>query len=254
METGSYGSTLKGRVALVTGAARGIGRAIAVELAHRGAPVAVNYMSNRADAETVAEEIAQTGRECLLVPGDVSSKEAARAVVEQVIDKFQRLDVLVNNAGITRDKSLRKMADDEWADVINVNLNGTYYCTSAALPVMIQQNFGRIINITSYTGQAGACGQANYAASKGGIAAFTRVLALEMAKYNITANAISPGYTCTEMMSGVPDEVLEAIKSRIPMGRLGKPEEIAKAAGFLAADAEYVTGQQLSVNGGFVMP
>jgi NAD(P)-dependent dehydrogenase (short-subunit alcohol dehydrogenase family) len=238
----------------VTGAARGIGRAIALELANRGAAVAVNYRASKSHAETLADEIRQVGCECLIVPGDVAVKEDARRIVKTVLDAWKRLDILVNNAGITRDKSLRKMADDEWADVINVNLNGTYYCTSAALPAMIQQKFGRIINITSLVGQAGAFGQANYAASKGGITAFTKTVALEMARYNITANAIAPGYTCTEMLQGVPDEILEGIKSKIPLGRLARPDEIAKAAAFLATEADYITGQQLSVNGGIFMP
>ena len=170
-----------------------------------------------------------------------------------VLDAWKRLDILVNNAGITRDKSLRKMVDDEWADVINVNLNGTYYCTSAALPAMIEQKFGRIINISSYIGQGGGFGQANYAASKGGIVAFTRAVAIEMAKYNITANAVSPGYTCTDMLAKVPPNVIEQIKAKIPMGRLAQPEEIAKAVAFLAADGDYITGQQINVNGGIYM-
>lgn len=254
MINGNGSGSLTGRVALVTGGARGIGRAIALELAGRGAGVAVNFRSSKADAETLAQEISQMGGECLLIQGDVASKEDARRVVREVVDKFQRVDILVNNAGITRDKSLRKLADDEWSDVINVNLNGTYYCTSAALPHMIQQKFGRIINITSLVGQAGAFGQANYAASKGGITAFTKTVAIEMAKYNITANCIAPGYTCTEMLRGIPAEVMEALKAKIPMGRLAKPEEIAKAAGFLAADADYMTGQQLTINGGIYMP
>ncbi len=245
---------LNGRVALITGAARGIGRAIALELSHRGASVAVNYRSSKADAESLADEIRGSGGQCLLIQGDVASREDARRIVKTVTDAFNRIDVLVNNAGITRDKSLRKMVDDEWADVINVNLNGTYYCTSAVLPFMIQQKYGRIISITSLVGQAGAFGQANYAASKGGIVAFTKTVALEMAKYNITANCIAPGYTCTEMIKGIPDEVMEALKARIPMGRLARPEEIGKAVGFLAADADYITGQQIAINGGIFMP
>jgi NAD(P)-dependent dehydrogenase (short-subunit alcohol dehydrogenase family) len=251
MENGM--GSLKNRVALVTGAARGIGRAIALEMAHREAAVAINYRASKTQAEELAGEITELGCECLVVPGDVAVKEEARRIVKCVLDKWGRVDVLVNNAGITRDKSLRKMADDEWADVINVNLNGTYYCTSAVLPAMIEQKFGRIINITSLVGQAGAFGQANYAASKGGVTAFTKTVALEMAKFNITANAIAPGYTCTEMLQGVPDEILDSIKKKIPLGRLARPEEIAKAAGFLAAEADYMTGQQLSINGGILM-
>jgi acetoacetyl-CoA reductase/3-oxoacyl-[acyl-carrier protein] reductase len=253
MTGGNGGASLKGKVALVTGAAQGIGRAIALELAQRGAAVAVNYRSSTGYAESLAQQIRDSGGQCLLIAGDVADKDEARRVVQTVLDHWMRLDILVNNAGITRDKSLRKMADDEWADVINVNLNGTFYCTSAALPAMIEQKFGRIINISSMVAQAGNVGQANYAASKGGIISFTKSLALEMAKFNITANAIAPGFTCTEMLAKIPDNVLEQIRMRIPLQRFAQPEEIAKAVAFLAADGDYITGQQLNVNGGMYM-
>lgn len=249
----NVGTSLQGRVALVTGAGRGIGRAIALEMADRGAAVAINFRSSKSGAEVLKAEIDEIGVPCLLVQGDVANRDDAHGVIKAVTDAWERLDVLVNNAGITRDKSFRKMCDDEWFEVINVNLHGTYYCTSAALPFMMKQKFGRIINITSITGQAGAFGQANYAASKGGIVAFTKTLALEMARYNITANAIAPGYTCTEMLQAIPAEVLEQIRLKIPLGRFGRPDEIAKAAGFLAADADYITGQQISINGGLLM-
>jgi 3-oxoacyl-[acyl-carrier-protein] synthase III len=252
--SGSNGaSSLKGKVALVTGAGRGIGRAIALELARRGANVALNYRSDTAHAETTAAEIRQLGVECNLVQGDVSKKGEAHRIVKEVLDKWQRLDILVNNAGITRDRSMRKMTEDDWSEVINVNLNGTFYCTSAALPAMINQRFGRVINISSVVGQMGAFGQANYSASKGGIIAFTKTLALEMAKFNITANAIAPGFTSTEMVDAIPEEISAQIKAKIPLGRFASPEEIAKAAGFLAADADYITGQELNVNGGYHM-
>ncbi len=246
-------SSLEGKVALVTGASRGIGRAIALELAMRGAKVAVNFRSDVQHAEAVSAEVSRMGSECLLVQGDVAKKEEAHGIVKTVLEKWGRLDILVNNAGITRDRSLRKMSEDDWSQVISVNLNGTFYTTSAALPAMIAQKFGRVINIASVVGQSGAFGQANYSASKGGIIAFTKTIALEMAKYNITANAIAPGYTATEMVMAIPENVASQIKSKIPLGRFAEPEEVAKAAAFLAADADYITGQELNVNGGVHM-
>jgi acetoacetyl-CoA reductase len=245
--------SLKGRVALVTGAARGIGRAVAMELASRGADVALNYHASREKAEQLADELRTTGAICMIVQGDVSRKEEAKRVVQTVIDCWKRLDIVVNNAGITRDKSLRKMTDEDWEEVISVNLNGTFYCTKAALPAMIDQKFGRIINISSVVGQAGAFGQANYSASKGAVIAFTKTVALEMAKFNITANVIAPGFTSTEMLDKVPVEVLDQIKEKIPLHRFGQPEEIGKAAAFLAAEGDYITGQQLNINGGMYM-
>jgi len=250
---GNGTNSLRGKVALVTGAGRGIGRAIAIELARRGANVALDYRSDSTHAESAADEIRAFGVECITIKGDVATKGEARRIVKEVLDKWQRLDILVNNAGITRDRSMRKMTEDDWAEVINVNLNGTFYCTSAALPAMINQRFGRIINISSVVGQMGAFGQANYSASKGGIISFTKTLALEMAKFNITANAIAPGFTATEMVDAIPEEIAAQIKAKIPLGRFASTEEIAKAAGFLAADADYITGQELNVNGGYHM-
>jgi len=251
---GNYNATsLAGKVALVTGSSRGIGRAIALELARRGANIALNFRSDAKQAESAADEVREIGVECLLVQGDVAKKGEAARIVKEVLDKWQRLDILVNNAGITRDRSMRKMTDDDWVTVINTNLNGTFYCTSAAVPAMVNQRFGRIINISSVVGQMGAFGQANYSASKGGIIAFTKTLALEMAKFNITANAIAPGFTSTEMVDAIPEEIAAQIKAKIPLGRFATVEEIAKAAAFLAADGDYITGQELNVNGGYHM-
>jgi 3-oxoacyl-[acyl-carrier-protein] synthase-3 len=242
--------SLQGKVALVTGASRGIGKAIALELARRGANVAIDYRVDATHANEVAEQIRALGVECLVLQGDIGHKEDVHRIVKDVLDKWQRLDILVNNAGITRDHSIRKMTDEEWAEVINVNLNGTFYCTREAVPAMINQRFGRIINISSMTGQSGNFGQTNYAASKGGIIAFTKALALELARYNITANTIAPGWTATEMSEGIPEEVVAQAKARIPLGRFATPDEVAKAAGFLASDGDYITGEELNVNGG----
>jgi acetoacetyl-CoA reductase/3-oxoacyl-[acyl-carrier protein] reductase len=244
---------LDGKVALVTGASRGIGRAIALQLAREGAKVAVNYHSSEDAAHAVADEITAGGGTVLLVQADVGNHEDARAMVRYVVDRWGRLDILVNNAGITHDRSLRKLTDEDWLDVINTNLNSVYFCTTAAMPVMIEQQFGRIVNISSYVGQAGNFGQANYAASKGGIIAFTKTAAIELAKYNITVNAIAPGFTLTDMLAKVAEPVQEQIKAKIPMGRFGKPEEIARAVAFLTADGDYITGQQINVNGGVYM-
>jgi acetoacetyl-CoA reductase/3-oxoacyl-[acyl-carrier protein] reductase len=244
---------LEGRAALVTGASRGIGRAIALELAQEGANVAINYQSNDAKAQEVADAINKLGVTCLLAKANLANPQEARAMVKRVATQFGRLDVLVNNAGITRDKSLRKMTDEDWVEVIGTNLNGMFFCTSAAIPIMIEQNFGRIVNISSMNGQIGAFGQANYAASKGGIIAFTKTAALELAKANITVNTIAPGFTETDMFAKVPANIQEQIKGRIPVGRFAHPEEIAKAVTFLVADGAYITGQQINVNGGAYM-
>ena len=244
---------LEGRTAIVTGAARGIGRAIALRLAREGARVAVNYRRSEAEAKEVVEAIGGGGGHAMLVQANVCDAAEARSLVRRVVDHWGRLDVLVNNAGITRDRSLRKLTDDDWLTVIDNNLHSVYLCTTAAIPVMIEQQFGRIVNISSYVGQAGNFGQANYAASKGGIIAFTKTAALELARFNITVNAIAPGFTLTDMLAKVPADVQGQIKARIPMGRFGDPDEVAKAVVFVAADGDYITGQQINVNGGVYM-
>lgn len=245
--------SLAGKVAFVTGASRGIGRAIALELANRGATVAINCRSNILRADEVRAEITHMGGVSEIFQGDISEHTQARRVVQDVLNTYEGIDILVNNAGVTRDRSIRKMTDDDWIEVIDTNLNGAFYCTSAALPSMIERNYGRIVNVASFVGQAGNFGQANYAASKGGLIAFTKVLALELAKFNITANVIAPGFTSTEMTEKIPPDRLEQIKEKIPLHRLALPEEIAKAAAFLICDGDYITGQQINVNGGVYM-
>jgi NAD(P)-dependent dehydrogenase (short-subunit alcohol dehydrogenase family) len=241
---------LDNKTAIVTGASRGIGRAIALELAQEGARVALNYVSSEALAQQVADEIASFGGACMLARANVADPQEARALIRRVAEQFGRLDILVNNAGITRDKSLRKMTDEDWLEVVQTNLNAVFFCTSAAIPIMIEQNYGRIINVSSMNGQTGAFGQANYGASKGGIIAFTKTCALELAKFNITVNAICPGFTMTDMLVKVPANIQEQIKARIPLGRFGTPEDMAKAATFLVEGGDYITGQQININGG----
>jgi acetoacetyl-CoA reductase/3-oxoacyl-[acyl-carrier protein] reductase len=244
---------LDGKTAIVTGASRGIGRAIALELAREGAQIALNYQSSEARAQEVADEIASLGGTCMLARANVADPQEARALVGRVAEQFGRLDILVNNAGITRDKSLRKMTDQDWLEVVQTNLNAVFFCTSAAIPIMIEQNYGRIINISSMNGQTGAFGQANYGASKGGIIAFTKTCAIELAKFNITVNAICPGFTMTDMLAKVPANIQEQIKAKIPLGRFGTPEDMAKAATFLVEGGDYITGQQININGGAYM-
>jgi acetoacetyl-CoA reductase/3-oxoacyl-[acyl-carrier protein] reductase len=244
---------LEGKTALVTGASRGIGRAIAVELAREGAKMALNYQSSDAAAKEAADEISATGGTCRLAKANVSDAKEARAMVKRVAEQFGHLDILVNNAGITRDKQIGKMTDEEWLEVIQTNLNAVFFCTSAAIPIMTAQSYGRIVNVSSMNGQVGAFGQANYSASKGGIIAFTRTAALELARAGITVNSVAPGYTETDMFAKVPGDIQAQIKAKIPLRRFAHPEEIARAVVFLVADGDYITGQQINVNGGAFM-
>jgi acetoacetyl-CoA reductase len=244
---------LADKVVLITGGARGIGRAICRELSDRGATVAVNFRRSQSQAEELRDQLHQDGCECEIFPGDVSDRTQARRVVHDVLDCFHRVDILVNNAGITRDRSIRKMTDEEWLEVMETNLNSAFYCITAVLPSMIERNWGRIVNIASFCGQAGNFGQVNYSASKGGLIAMTKALALELAKHNITVNAIAPGFTSTEMVAAIPADIAALLKARIPMRRFAEPEEIAKAVAFLLCDGDYITGQQINVNGGIYM-
>ncbi|MHB1134547.1 MAG: 3-oxoacyl-ACP reductase family protein [Chloroflexota bacterium] len=244
---------LAGKVALVTGSSRGIGRAIALRLAQAGATVAVNYRTGEVEAKKVQEQIEAMGRQALSVKADVSVAEDVQAMAERVRAEFGHIDILVNNSGITRDRTLVKMPAADWLAVINTNLNSVYFCTSAVLAGMIERKYGRIISIASVVGQAGNYGQTNYAAAKAGIIGFTKAAALELAKFNINLNVIAPGFTATEMVGKIPVEVQDKIKAKIPTGRFALPEEIAEAAFFLAAHGDYITGQQINVNGGVYM-
>ena len=239
-----------GRTALITGGSRGIGRAIALELAREGARVAINFASNEAKAQEVADEINGAGGTCILAKANIGDPKEARAMVQRVADEFTHLDVLVNNAGITRDSMLPRMTDEQFMEVVTTNLGGCFFCTSAAIPIMTSQSYGRIVNVSSMNGQVPAIGQANYSASKGGIIAFTRTAAAELVHSGITVNTVAPGYTDTDMFEAVPPVIQAKIRGGIPMGRFAHPEEIAKAVLFLVADGDYITGQQINVNGG----
>jgi acetoacetyl-CoA reductase len=244
---------LKNKVAIVTGGSRGIGAAISEELAKNGVNVVINYNSNSAAADQKVAELKELGVDAYAVQADVSKSEDAKRLVEAAIEKFGQLDILVNNAGITRDSTFKKLSEEDWREVIDVNLNSVYNTTSVALPHLTEAEAGRIINISSIIGQFGGFGQTNYAAAKAGLIGFTKSLALETAKTNLTVNAICPGYIGTEMVAAIPEKVLDGLKAKIPQKRLGKPEEIAKGVVFLCKDGDYITGQQLNINGGIYM-
>ena len=243
-----------GRVAIVTGGGRGIGRAVAVRLAGEGANVAISFRSNEDAAGEAAEAVRGAGVECEIFRGDVASPEDVQALFKGVSDAFGRVDILVNNAGIRRDNLMMRMKEEEFDDVLRTNLGGTYLCTRAALRPMIRARWGRIVNISSVVGLVGNAGQANYAASKAGIIGFTKSVAREVAQRGITANAIAPGYVETELTGSLPEEVKGRIREQVPVGRFGETEEVAEAVAFLAGEgAGYVTGQTIAVDGGMTM-
>ncbi|WLR52307.1 3-oxoacyl-[acyl-carrier-protein] reductase [Bacillus tianshenii] len=245
---------LQGKTALVTGASRGIGRAIALELAKNGAKVAVNYAGSEAKAQEVVETIKAEGGEAFAIQADVASSESVQAMIKEVISQFGALDILVNNAGITRDNLLMRMKEDEWDAVINTNLKGVFNCTKGVTRQMMRQRSGRIINIASIVGVSGNPGQANYVAAKAGVIGLTKTTAKELATRGITVNAVAPGFITTDMTDELAEETREALLSQIPLARLGQPEDIANVVRFLASDdSAYITGQTLHVDGGMVM-
>ncbi|HLB65913.1 MAG TPA: 3-oxoacyl-[acyl-carrier-protein] reductase [Anaerolineales bacterium] len=246
--------SLTGQVAVVTGASRGIGRAIALELAHQGARITVNYHASARAAEEVVEAIRSSGAEASPYQADVGDASQAQALIKHAIDTYGDLHILVNNAGITRDTLIMTMKESDWDDVLRTNLKSTFNCSKAAVRHMLRKRYGRIINITSVAGQMGNAGQTSYSASKAGQIGFTKALAREVAPRNITVNAVAAGYIETEIWAGVPEEMRQAALALVPLGRKGKPEEIAAAVAFLVSEhAGYITGHVLTVDGGMAM-
>ncbi len=245
---------LENQTAIVTGGSRGIGEAIALRLADEGANVAVCASRSIEGAETVAAKIRAKGREAIALKADVSQAEDVSALIKRVIDTWGKVDILVNNAGITRDNLIMRMKDEEWDEVLDVNLKGAYRCIKAVTRAMMKARSGRIINVSSVVGLMGNAGQINYAASKAGLIGITKSAAKELASRNITVNAVAPGFIPTDMTSELPDDLKTKLIELIPLGTLGKPEDIAAAVAFLASpDANYITGQVIVVDGGIVM-
>jgi 3-oxoacyl-[acyl-carrier protein] reductase len=244
----------EGRVAVVTGGGRGIGRAVAVRLANEGANVAISYRSNDTAAEEVAQEVRAAGARCETFKGDVASPGDVDALFKGVGEAFGPVEILINNAGLTRDNLMMRMKESEFDEVLSTNLKGTYLCTRAALRPMIRARWGRIVNVSSVVGLVGNAGQANYAASKAGIIGFTKSVAREVAQRGITANVVAPGYVETELTSSLSEEVKDRIKGQVPAGRFAEAEEVAEVVAFLAGeDAGYITGQTVAVDGGMTM-
>ena len=246
--------SLKGKVALVTGGSRGIGRAVCLELARQGADVAVNYAGNEAAAQETAQACRELGVRAVVLRADVADAAACDAMVAQVLEQLGRLDILVNNAGITRDGLMLRMPEADWDAVLDTNLKGAFHCMRAAYKTMMRQKSGRVVNISSIVGLRGNAGQTNYAASKAGLIGLTKSLARELASRNVTVNAVAPGFIETDMTAALPEAVRAEMAKGIPAGRAGKPEDVANAVAFFAAEqSSYLTGQVLCADGGMAM-
>jgi 3-oxoacyl-[acyl-carrier protein] reductase len=245
---------LSGKSAVVTGGSRGIGRAVVLRLAQQGADVCFSYRDNAAAAEEVVGEVTRLGRRAISVQADVTQPEAAEELVKAALEAFGKVDILVNNAGVTRDDLIMRMTVDTWRKVLETNLFGAFYTLKAVTRPMLRAKGGRIINMTSVSGQAGQEGQANYSSAKAGLIGLTKAAARELASRNITVNAVAPGFVLTELTQDLPERLLDLARERTPLGRFGTPEDVAQAVAFLASDeAAYITGQVLAVDGGLVM-
>ena len=245
--------SLVGAVAVITGSSRGIGRAIAEELSQSGAKVIVHNHQSRKAAEDVVAHLKQSGLESVAIQADVSDPAQATRLIDETLQRFGRMDVLVNNAAINIDRTMKNLSPVDWDTVIKADFSSYFYTVRATIPHFIQQKSGKIINISSMNAESGSFGQANYSAAKAGIIGFTKTAALELARYNVTVNAICPGYVATEMYEAIPAKTKEAILARIPLGRAGTPKEVARAVHYLIVDGDYYTGETLNMNGGAYM-
>ena len=241
------------KVAIVTGSSRGLGRAIVRELADHGCKVVINYYQSKEQAEQLLAELKDKGQEAIAVQAGVAHPDDVQGMIDTTVKEFGGIDILVNNAGVNRDRTIRRMSVEEWREVIATDLDSVFHCTYAALPHMIERGGGRIVNMSSIVGQMGNLGQSNYAAAKAGMVGFTKSAAQEFARFNITVNAMCPGFIATEMVTNLTEEVQQALLAKIPLGRFGSPEEVARLCRFLVSEGDYITGAQININGGMYL-